>query len=88
MGHKAAVHDISFHPNGKIIASASSDETVILWTNAVDYDFDVIKSHSAPVRTVSFSSDGQFLLSGSDDMKLKIWSLKEKMVKRRVRLKP
>jgi len=88
VGHKSAVHEIAYHPTGKYIASASQDETIILWTNAVNYTRDLIKSHSAPVRTVCFNSDGQYLLSGSDDKTLKIWSLGEKMMKGKDRLIP
>jgi centriolar protein POC1 len=82
------VHEIAYHPSGKFIASASQDETIILWTNAVNYIRDPIKSHSAPVRTVSFNVDGDYLLSGSDDKTLKIWSLSEAMIKGKDRLIP
>ena len=75
IGHKAAVHQVIYYPTKKYIASASSDETVIIWTNEIKYHKEVIKSHSAPVRTIDFSSDGQMLLSGSDDKSIKIWKL-------------
>jgi WD40 repeat protein len=33
IGHKMAVNDVAISPNGSLIASASSDETVRIWTN-------------------------------------------------------
>jgi centriolar protein POC1 len=35
IGHKGAVHDIAISPNGGLIASASNDQTVRLWSNSV-----------------------------------------------------
>jgi centriolar protein POC1 len=35
IGHKAAVNDIAITPDGSMIASASNDDTVRLWTNSV-----------------------------------------------------
>jgi WD40 repeat protein len=45
LGHKAPVHQIIYHPNGKFIASCSSDDTVIIWTNSYNYQKEIIKSH-------------------------------------------
>ena len=35
IGHKGAVNDIAITPDGSLIASASNDDTVRLWSNSV-----------------------------------------------------
>ncbi len=59
-------------PNGNLIASASSDHTVRLWSNSVNGSSQVVKAHTAPVKSVDFSNDGRLLLTGSDDKIIKV----------------
>ncbi len=35
IGHKGAINEIAISPNGGLIASASRDETVRLWSNSM-----------------------------------------------------
>lgn len=76
-GHKGAINEVAINPLGTLIASASSDETVRLWTNSVKGSFTTIKGHSAPVRSVDFSSDSRFLLTASNDKIIKIFNLQD-----------
>ncbi|MGC1245152.1 MAG: WD40 repeat domain-containing protein, partial [Spirulinaceae cyanobacterium] len=41
-GHKDAVTSISFSPDGKTIATASGDRTVMLWNFELDYLEDLL----------------------------------------------
>jgi WD40 repeat protein len=70
---KHSVKDVSFSPDGKIIASANTDQTIKLWTK----DGKLLKNlygHSGEVESVSFSPDGQMIASGSTDHTIKIWN--------------
>ena len=77
VGHKGAINEVAINPLGTIIASASSDETVRLWTNSVKGSFTTIKGHTAPVRSIDFSSDSRFLLTASNDKIIKIFNLQD-----------
>lgn len=35
IGHKGAINELAISPNGKLLASASKDETVRLWCNSM-----------------------------------------------------
>lgn len=72
IGHKGAVHDVAITPNGSLIASASADETVRIWSNSVNGASQTVKAHTAPVRSVDFNSDGRLLLTGSNDKIIKV----------------
>lgn len=73
-GHNGAVQDVAYSPNGAFLASASDDNTIILWDAAtlerVGLPF---FGHTAGVTSVDFSPDGQRLVSGSRDQSVIIW---------------
>ncbi|KAL0584029.1 hypothetical protein ABG067_006126 [Albugo candida] len=75
LGHKGPVYDVCFSPAGDLLASASQDRSVRLWTPTVRGDSVVIKGHAGGVRSVCFSYSAKQLLTASDDMSIKIWSL-------------
>ena len=72
--HNGAVNSISFSPDGKMIASASADKTIKLWS----LDGTLPKSlsgHTGIVNSVSFSPDGTLIASASDDKTVKLWKI-------------
>jgi tetratricopeptide (TPR) repeat protein len=64
---------VSFSPDGKTIATASSDNTVKLW-NLQGQELKTLKGHGSFVNSVSFSPDGKTLASASADNTAILWN--------------
>ena len=67
-GHTDSVpSSITFSPDGKTLASGSSDATVKLWDVATGKLKATLEGHTTPVNSIAFSPDGKTLASGAGD---------------------
>ncbi|UBF23886.1 hypothetical protein K9N68_19255 [Kovacikia minuta CCNUW1] len=80
IGHRLWVNGISYNPKAQIFASASADNTIILWDRNGRL-LNRLKNHTGAVNSVSFSPDGQQIASASDDKTIKLWDLNGKELK-------
>ena len=68
---------VAFSPNGKLLASASYDSTVKLWSTQDGSLVRTLKGHSHAVTSVAFSPNGKLVASGSWDYTVKLWSTQD-----------
>ncbi|ANQ08596.1 Uncharacterized protein PCOAH_00029760 [Plasmodium coatneyi] len=76
-GHKDEVWYVNVSKNGKYIASASKDKSIILWKGL--YPFNKLREwngHLDGVSYVIWSHNSKYLVSGSNDSNIIIWSPK------------
>jgi WD40 repeat protein len=74
LGHEESVYSISFSPDGKVLASASHDQTIKLWHLSSRKEFRTL-SGDLFVFDVAFSHDGNLLASGNGDHTVKLWEV-------------
>ncbi|MDJ0799057.1 MAG: trypsin-like peptidase domain-containing protein [Calothrix sp. MO_167.B12] len=79
-GHTSVLNTVAFSPDGKTIASGSSDDTVKLW-NLQGKELQTLRSHSKPVFGVAFSPDGKTIASASWDKTVKLWNTQGQLLK-------
>jgi WD40 repeat protein len=72
--HTGQAYRVAFSSDGRWLASASHDTTLILWETATSRAQRVFRGHTRAVSGVAFSKDGRTLISSSDDGTVKIWA--------------
>jgi len=74
-GHLAALNAVTFSPDGRIVATASSDQTVRLWDAATGDELRVLEGHTGQVLSLAASPGGRFFVSGAADNTLRLWDI-------------
>lgn len=74
-GHTSTINSVSFSPNGKLIATASSDKTARIWDIATGKEVKRLQVDSILVFSVAFSPDNKSIVTGGFDGTARIWDV-------------
>lgn len=74
-GSYSVIYAVAFSPDGRLVATGSSDKMVHVWEVASGREILQLQGHGDWVMSVCFSPDGQKILSGSADKSLRLWDV-------------
>jgi len=74
-GHYSGVQGLALSGDGRLLASASWDETLKLWDLDTGHVLRTLAGHSSAVYGVAMTADGKLAVSAAGDKTLKVWDL-------------
>lgn len=77
LAHDDSILTVATSPDGKLIATGSYDQTIIIWEFSTMKQLGVLTGHNGAVNDVEFSPNGKFLGSASSDRTVKLWDVKK-----------
>ena len=76
-GHSASLWDVKYSHNGKLLATSSEDQRVVIrkTNNITEITGPVVLNHHSAVLHLSFTLDDSILITGCSDGTCSVWSL-------------
>ena len=74
-GHTDHLTAMALSPNGRILASGSSETPILLWNTDTAQLQQTLKGHTKRISALAFSPDGKVLVSVSGDETIRLWNM-------------
>lgn len=75
-GHGRGVSEVAFSRDGKLLASAGTDNTIKIWDVGTRTELRTLSGHTASIESMDFTPDGRLLASASEDGSTFLWDTK------------
>jgi WD40 repeat protein len=73
--HRASVQAVAFSADGRLLASGSEDQTIMVWDMPALRPCASLKGHRFGVNAVAFSPFGRRVASGGEDGYVRVWNI-------------
>lgn len=74
-GHKSKVNHVAVSKDGSLVATASLDNTAIIWKRSSGVPVTILRGHLFPLELVALSPDGRFATTASRDETVRLWDV-------------
>lgn len=72
-GHGKGVNQIAFSRDGRLLASAGTDNTIKIWEVQSGRELRTLTGHTASIESIDFSPDARLMASAGDDGSTFLW---------------
>ena len=74
-GHRGAIRDLEYSPDGRWLASAGRDGTIRILDAQAESLARILCGHVGSISSLAWSPDGKYLASASEDRTLRFWDV-------------
>ena len=74
-GHKIKVSHVAISKDGSLVATASQDNTAMIWRRSGGAPLTILRGHIFPLELVALSPDNRFAVTASRDETARLWDV-------------